>query len=165
MYVLEIFLEKQKADRYYKGPVNCIVRVARENGMSRCFRGLTPCLIRDITSFPIYILTWEHACRLYDARGPEKCPIGVTFVAGGLAGCMSWSVNLPVDFVKSRMQADDLNKPRLPSTLECARDMLARDGARSFYRGLPAVLSRAFVFNAVTLPVYALVKPLLKESD
>ena len=156
--------EKQKADRYYKGPVNCIARISREHGVRRCFRGLTPCLIRDVTSFPIYMLTWETSCRLYDPRGPEKCPFVVTVLAGGLSGSMSWMCNLPIDFVKSRMQADDLRQPRLRNTFECARDLVLRDGLRSFYRGLPAVLARAFVFNAVTLPVYAFVKPFLKES-
>ena len=154
-------LEKSKADRALKGPIHCIRTVSAEHGMRSCFRGLLPCVIRDCTGFAGYMISFEYLCRRFDPRGPEFCSIPVTLLTGGLAGTFSWLINLPVDNIKTRLQADNFKQPQFRSSLHCLSTVLKEHGMRAFYRGLPAVIARAFVINGVTLTVYTMSRPYL----
>lgn len=74
--------------------------------------------------------------------------------AGGTAGVVSWMVNIPIDVMKSRLQADDLGKPRYRNMADCAVKSYRKDGLIVFWRGLGVSCMRAFPLNAVTLTVY-----------
>ena len=130
-----------------------------EHGPQKCFRGLSPCIARDVSGFVVYMLSYQYFCRLSNQRGPDHCSFPVQFMAGGLAGVLSWMCNLPIDFIKSRLQADSLENPRFRNSYHAFETVMREEGIRAFYRGLPAVMARAFVINAVTLPVYTRCKP------
>ena len=130
------------------------MKLTREHGVSRCFRGLLPCVYRDATGFAGYMISFEYLCRLVDPRGPDFCSIPVTLITGGMAGIFSWLINLPIDTIKTRLQADSFSNPRFSGTLNCAATLWRENGIRTFYRGLSAVVGRAFVMNGVTLTVY-----------
>ena len=107
------------------------------------------------------MISFEYLCRSVDTRGPEHCSVPVLLVTGGLAGTFSWVINLPIDNIKTRLQADNFAKPQFRSSLHCLGVVLRQNGVRAFYRGLPAVIARAFVINGVTLTVYTLSRPYL----
>ena len=82
--------------------------------------------------------------------------MSVLLLTGGIAGALSWATNLPMDYIKSRIQADSMSRPRYRNeVVGVLKEVWGGDGVRVFYRGLPAVLMRAFVLNAVTLCVYS----------
>ena len=78
---------------------------------------------------------------------------GVMLFAGGTAGTLSW-YNLPIDMVKSRMQADSASNPRYTGWRSCAVEIYLEGGFRAFYRGIVAVVIRTFPLNAVTFFAY-----------
>merc|ERR1712073_54382 len=83
------------------------------------------------------------------------------FIAGGVAGMMSWYVTYPVDCIKTRIQAADLNSSENPKICKVVRqihkegeminDMMLRSA------GMKATLIRAFICNSVTFGTVALV--------
>ncbi len=74
--------------------------------------------------------------------------------AGGLAGVISWALNLPIDTVKSIMQKDSLANPMYRNTMDCVLKNYREHGIRVFYKGFWPALLRAFPLNAVTLCIY-----------
>merc|ERR1712157_530279 len=83
------------------------------------------------------------------------------FIAGGVAGMMSWYVTYPIDCIKTRIQATDLNsseKPKIHKVIQqihregdMINDMMLRSA------GMKATLIRAFICNSVTFGTVALV--------
>jgi hypothetical protein len=55
-------------------------------------------------------------------EGSLSAPIFAAFLAGGLAGCNSWLFTYPVDYVKTIMQSQNLEKIKYKSAWECARE-------------------------------------------
>ena len=53
-----------------------------------------------------------------------------------------------------RQRPLSFSNPRFSGTLNCAATLWRENGIRTFYRGLSAVVGRAFVMNGVTLTVY-----------
>jgi solute carrier family 25 aspartate/glutamate transporter 12/13 len=82
---------------------------------------------------------------LYDPVKPIdlKKAVVKNLVMGGMAGIVGATTCYPMDMVKTRMQ----NQKTLPgaqrmysNSIDCFRKILAREGAKGLYRGLPAQL-------------------------
>lgn len=54
----------------------------------------------------------------------------------------------PIDVIKTKLQADDVNNPRFRNTLDCIQQTYKSDGLPIFWRGFIPVCVRAFVCNA-----------------
>ena len=80
--------------------------------------------------------------------------VAAELLAGGIAGVASWVGNIPMDVMKSRLQADDLSQRQYANYMDCARKSYREGGFRIFWRGLPATCIRAFPVNAVTFATY-----------
>lgn len=75
-------------------------------------------------------------------------------IAGGIAGVFSWLLILPLDFIKSRLQADHVTSPQYSGIKDCAVKTLRNEGLAAFYRGWLMVACRAFPVNAVIFLAY-----------
>lgn len=81
----------------------------------------------------------------------------VFFVSGGLAGQVAWAVSLPLDTVKTRIQVELINPPRIRDVVA---DIWKHNGVKGFYRGVEATLIRAFPANAALFLSYEWTKKL-----
>jgi len=75
-------------------------------------------------------------------------------IAGGIAGVASWFSILPFDVVKSRLQADDIVRPKYKGIWHCALDSYQKEGLGVFCRGWQVVFIRAVPVNVVLLLSY-----------
>ena len=69
-------------------------------------------------------------------------PLVMPFVAGGVAGIAEWLVALPLDTIKTRIQAG-----KAESFRGAAADIMRRQGVTGFYRGFGWVMMRAIPAN------------------
>jgi len=74
--------------------------------------------------------------------------------AGGTTGLVTWLSVLPIDVVKSRIQADCPSNPKYKGMLDCFKVSYQTEGLAVFYRGLGPIAIRALIVNAATLFVY-----------
>ncbi len=132
-------------------------------------RGMTPTILRELPGFSVYITSYTAMCDKMTKEGEDLCSVPAMLMAGGIAGMLSWMVNIPVDIVKSRMQADNLSKPVYRGMLHCAVESYRQEGWKVFWRGLPVTCMRAFPTNAVTFAVYSSslqhIKKYMNEAD
>ncbi|RZF38380.1 hypothetical protein LSTR_LSTR016785 [Laodelphax striatellus] len=68
----------------------------------------------------------------------------------------SWALVVPVDVVKSRIQADNALSPKYKGMIDCAIKSYKEDGARVFVRGFWVTILRAMPVNAATFFGYEL---------
>lgn len=76
-----------------------------------------------------------------------------SLLAGGTAGVLSWVFTMPIDTIKSKVQAQAMGKENI-GMWQCTKDTYKTSGVRGLYRGLVIASVRAFPVNAVTFVVY-----------
>lgn len=135
-------------------------------GARGLFRGLGPLICRDVPFNALFYGTYESLCtafmRMRGVEAKEELGSGWIFCSGGLAGCLGWSLVLPFDVVKTRLQSGESNSP----LLLLMRQIVAAEGVRGLFRGWTAAVVRAFPANAgLFLGVELTTRLLRKRSE
>uniref|UniRef100_A0A7S1M1C3 Mitochondrial carrier protein n=1 Tax=Neobodo designis TaxID=312471 RepID=A0A7S1M1C3_NEODS len=106
-------------------------------------RGLGATMMRDVPGsmawFGAYELTKKTLC-----DDPKKPTVVQALVAGGMGGLGMWSFAIPLDAIKTKVQASSTPM----SFLQGARLIHGELGFGGFYRGIGPALLRAFPANA-----------------
>ncbi|CAD5122562.1 DgyrCDS10978 [Dimorphilus gyrociliatus] len=153
--LVKVKLQGQIGRNEFKGPFDCLRRIYKNHGIRGCFRGLTPTILRDMPGFGVYIASYQAMCDFATPEGHHQPSVRAMLLSGGLGGVFSWIVNIPIDIVKSRLQADNLSNPKYKSSWDCVQQSYRNNGWRVFWRGLPVSCLRAFPVNSVTFVVYS----------
>ncbi|XP_051927508.1 solute carrier family 25 member 48 isoform X1 [Hippocampus zosterae] len=114
----------------YRGPLHCIGSVVRREGIQGLYRGGGAMLLRDIPGYALYFVPYAVFCDLLKPDGatvPHPCAI---WLAGGLAGAVSWVTATPADVVKSRLQADAHLHRKYKGILHCILHSYKTEGAQ-----------------------------------
>lgn len=132
-----------------EGPQKCIKEIYLTRGYLGFFKGLDALILRDSCSFGIYFCTFEF----FRKRGRELQINNfiVDLVCGGIAGSTSWFTILPIDTIKSRIQS---NRQVDSNLMKEFFIIYSSSGIKGFYKGLSAVILRAFLVNSFTLCFY-----------
>lgn len=130
------------------------VDVLKKGGVRNLFKGFVPELIRECPGNMAYFGTYGIFRETYNRFRPGHGEIEAIVFSGGMAGVAYWGTTFPVDLVKSRMQADNLNNPRFNGFIHCVKVTYQELGFRGFYRGLMPCLVRAFPVNAASFMAF-----------
>ncbi|KAG7169637.1 Mitochondrial basic amino acids transporter-like, partial [Homarus americanus] len=137
----------------YSSPLDCLKKICTTEGWRGVFRGQLITVVRDVPGFASYFFTYEYLSRSLASSDGSVSPLAVLF-AGGLAGAASWVFTYPIDFIKSRIQADGINgMAKYKGIMHCAKTSIASEGFGALFRGLNSALIRAFPTNAATFAV------------
>mmetsp|Transcript_13767 Transcript_13767/g.55273 ORF Transcript_13767/g.55273 Transcript_13767/m.55273 type:complete len:296 (-) Transcript_13767:2137-3024(-) len=149
---VELLKVRQQVDEKKTGlgTVSLVKSMVTAEGFSGIYRGLFATLVRDVPSYGFYFCSYEQIRRLY--AGHAGCsllevPGSVDFLAGGVGGCLSWTVIYPIDVVKSRLQMEREGSVR-EGFFRCAKRIFSTEGWRVFGKGLGLTVARAFPVNA-----------------
>ena len=145
----------------YEGPIDCIRKIHKTEGIRGVFRGFTLTCFRETPSFGVYFLSYEWLCKKFEPF--DQSPLGAvaTLVAGGMAGMCSWFSTYPIDVIKSRIQADMTGQ--YSGFFDCCKQSVKESGPMVFTRGLCSTLLRAFPVNAATFGTVAYVLRFFKD--
>ena len=118
--------------------------------------------LRDIPTYGLYMVLYDVISSTISRRcyGSSHAFLG-DVIGGGLAGSLSWLSIMPVDFLKSRLQADVEGQYR--GMIHCATCAVRQEGLTVFYRGTLVTCLRGFPVNGVTFLVYNRILGLLTD--
>ncbi|CAO3570516.1 unnamed protein product [Mortierella alpina] len=155
--------------------------IVQKKGWTGLYKGANLHVSRDMLGTGIYFSSYETIKRLMSEtiervkphphnasesmtttqlKGPGPM---VHFFAGGLCGVFSWLVVFPIDLVKSVVQKEVLlSKPKYSGALDCAKDIVRREGVRGLYRGLSVTCYRAMPIHSLNFLVYEAVMDYVK---
>lgn len=139
----------------YHGPLDCVQKVFRREGIPGLFRGYSALLLRDVPFNFFFFGCYEAYTSMWaKVLGKEsKRELNPAFIlaSGGLAGATGWSVVFPADVLKAYMQTASQGAAGGASTSlglrDAARLVYSQHGIRGFYRGWSAAVLRAFPAN------------------
>ncbi|KAH0811452.1 hypothetical protein GEV33_011338 [Tenebrio molitor] len=137
----------------YTGSIDALLGIVRDRGFRGLFRGVTPMMLRDVPTSGLYTLTYEMLM-YYNFSKCETPVLVKQSIAGGSAGIASWMFVIPLDVVKSRIQADNPANPVYRGMVDCFYKSYKSHGFSVFFRGAPAILVRTFLVNAVVFIGY-----------
>lgn len=130
----------------YSGPVDVVRSLYRQGGLRSIFKGSAATAARDGPASAAFFASYELIQRWMS--GPERCElsVGKTLFAGGVAGICNWVVAIPVDVVKSRLQAAP--EGVYSGAVDVFLKLLRAEGVGALWKGAVPVLMRAFPANA-----------------
>ncbi|XP_046877544.1 solute carrier family 25 member 47-A [Hypomesus transpacificus] len=147
----------------YRGPVHCLLTIAREEGVLGLYRGALPLIFRDGPSFATYFLTYSILCDYLTPPGKNGPEWTGVMLAGGLAGMTGWTVGTPMDVIKARLQMDGSRETkRYKGFFHCIVETARVEGRGVFFRSLGINCLRAFPVNMVVFATYELLVGVLR---
>ncbi|CAE6459194.1 unnamed protein product [Rhizoctonia solani] len=143
-------VQGQGGQSKYKGPVDVVRQLYREGGLRSIFRGTAATLARDGPGSAAYFVAYEVAKKRLTPAGsdPSQLNLSAVVLAGGLAGVAMWSIAIPPDVIKSRLQSAPSGT--YTGFIDCTRKTIAKDGVKALWKGFGPAMARAFPANAAT---------------
>ncbi|KAI9610370.1 hypothetical protein H4Q26_006509 [Puccinia striiformis f. sp. tritici PST-130] len=92
----------------YSGAIDCVRQVYKEGGVKSIFRGSLATVVRDAPGrLRKYFVAYEAAKKALTPVGsdPTKLNLSAICASGGIAGIAMWSIAIPPDVIKSRLQS------------------------------------------------------------
>nr|XP_046484010.1 mitochondrial carnitine/acylcarnitine carrier protein-like [Neodiprion pinetum] len=151
-----------ESDKKYNGFLDCGLKLWKQGGIRNIYVGTCATLLRDVPAAGMYFFTYEVLMRKLQGITVSEGAMWPSLVAGGAAGIANWSVGMPADVIKSRLQtAPDGTYPR--GVRSVFPILIREEGFRALYRGVIPVMLRAFPANAACFLGLEFAMKFLKE--
>jgi len=130
----------------YRGVFDVLKHLYKEGGIRSVFRGSVATGIRDGPGSAAYFAAYEITKKWLTPADSKDLSVSAVIFAGGTAGLAMWTIAIPPDVIKSRIQTAATGT--YSGFLDCVRKTIAIDGIGALWRGLGPAMARAFPANA-----------------
>uniref|UniRef100_A0AAQ5YV21 ADP/ATP translocase n=1 Tax=Amphiprion ocellaris TaxID=80972 RepID=A0AAQ5YV21_AMPOC len=141
------------ADKQYKGIMDCVVRIPKEQGFLSFWRGNLANVIRY---FPTQALNFAFKDKYFAGN----------LASGGAAGATSLCFVYPLDFARTRLAAD-VGKAGAEREFNGLGDCLVKifrsDGLRGLYQGFNVSVQGIIIYRAAYFGIYDTAKGMLPD--
>lgn len=168
---IRIIMQLQKENPIYKGTFDCFKQVTKQHGFFRgVCRGTLATLYRDISLHGIYFSVYNFLKDTFRSADvtPGQEGVGTVLLAGSGCGIATWTINFPLDSIKSAIQGDSYD-PKLKKyngVIDVVKKTLAKEGGvKNFYKGYFPCLLRAAPANAATFLAFEQTMSLLGNES
>lgn len=152
--------DQRKGTKKYTGSFDAVVKIVRSEGFGGIYRGVAPTIAKQGTNqmvrFPV-----QQACVSLITQGDEAKRTNPLYngIAGAMAGAISVLLTMPQDTIKTRMQGEEAKK-LYKGTLDCARQIIEKEGFMFFYTGTWPRVVRVSLDVGITFFIYPLLNQL-----
>eukprot|EP01025_Chloroclados_australasicus_P014366 TRINITY_DN16728_c0_g1_i2.p2 TRINITY_DN16728_c0_g1~~TRINITY_DN16728_c0_g1_i2.p2 ORF type:complete len:335 (+),score=33.07 TRINITY_DN16728_c0_g1_i2:194-1198(+) len=152
----------------YKGVLNCINTIIREEGIAGFYRSYPTTLLMNIPFTAIHFSIYETMKNAM-GEGAEEESLKVQLIAGGTAGGCASAATTPLDVVKTRLQTQALvNKGTQYSAwnvFQTMRQIMVQEGIQGLWRGWKPRVLFHIPSAAICFGTYESMKSLLTWKD
>lgn len=153
------------AEKYYKGFIDCIIRIPKEQGVLSYWRGNLANVIRYIPTQALNFTFKDRYKKLFLDGVDQSTQFWRYFAgnlaSGGAAGATSLCFVYPLDFARTRLAAD-IGKERVQREFTGLRDcfgkILKTDGPRGLYSGFSVSVQGIIIYRAAYFGIYDTIK-------
>lgn len=156
---------EQTARRRFEGTWEGLVKIARYEGVSSLWRGLSPTLLMAVPANVIYFTGYDYlrssGSSPFASLGPTLAPL----LAGSAARAIAATVISPLEMFKTRLQATSTHthsSGAFKETLQGITRMVSTEGPLTLWRGLELTLWRDVPFSGVYWFGYEVIKDALR---
>jgi len=152
------------AERKYRGFFSTIQVIAKEEGITALYKGLTATIVRQSWGLAVKFTCYNQLKSLFQHYyGGELKPYHF-MLCGGLSNVIVGILNSPPDVIKTRLQDQITGSTpaKYRNSLSCIQVMLREEGIRSFFKGASLRVIRIAPGGAIQFAVYEYALKLLK---
>uniref|UniRef100_H2XVV3 ADP/ATP translocase n=1 Tax=Ciona intestinalis TaxID=7719 RepID=H2XVV3_CIOIN len=159
------------ASNQYKGIMDCLIRLPKEQGIRSYWRG-------NLTNVYRYFFTQALNFAFRDLYKSYMTPpakngnnfwqvFGINMLCGGAAGVSSMCITYPLDFARTRLSADvgTGGSRQFNGLIHCMKSVAARDGIVGLYKGLSLSIPTVIVYRATYFGAFDTAKSMLTEPN
>mmetsp|Transcript_3808 Transcript_3808/g.4611 ORF Transcript_3808/g.4611 Transcript_3808/m.4611 type:complete len:418 (-) Transcript_3808:242-1495(-) len=151
----------------YKGIIDCLVGIPRQQGIVGYWRGNGLNVFRIIPNSAIKFSTFDYYKSVAFPRGESNYEGKEKFfrkmACGGLAGVSTLAPIYPLDLARTRLSADTTGKYR--GLVHLVRSTVERQGIRGLYSGLTVSLCGIIPYLAISLATYDTLKEITQGNE
>lgn len=154
--------------KIYNGIWDCMVKVARQEGVFALYRGLWPSILGVVPYVGIDFAAYETLKDFCPRRPDGTIAPYVTLACGGCAGLVAQTASYPLDLIRRRLQVQGfssdiaLSDGHYKGVVDAFIRIYRTEGILGFYRGLVPNCIKVAPAIAVSFYVYELMKQVLK---
>lgn len=141
--------------KYQNGLVMGSVRLCKDMGFKGIYAGVVPVSMRQAANQAVRLGSYNAIkSMIQQAQGIKpNDPLSsiATFAVGSFAGIITVYSTMPIDTVKTRMQA--LNSP-YTSTINCFARIFKEEGLLTFWKGATPRLGRLVLSGGIVFTIY-----------
>lgn len=143
----------------YRGLLDTVTTIAREEGLAALWKGIVPGLQRQCLYGGLRIGLYDPVKTFFVGNAfIGDIPLYYKILAALLTGALAIAVANPTDLVKVRLQAEGKLPPGVPrrysGTLNAYYTIVRQEGLRALWTGLGPNLARNAIINAAELASY-----------
>uniref|UniRef100_A0A3P9NUK2 ADP/ATP translocase n=1 Tax=Poecilia reticulata TaxID=8081 RepID=A0A3P9NUK2_POERE len=160
------------ADKQYKGIVDCVVRIPKEQGFLSFWRGNLANVIRYFPTQALNFAFKDKYKKIF-LDGVDKHTqfwryFAGNLASGGAAGATSLCFVYPLDFARTRLAADvgKAGQEREFKGLgDCLMKIFTSDGLKGLYQGFNVSVQGIIIYRAAYFGVYDTAKGMLPDPE
>ncbi|EGW31636.1 citrate transport protein [Spathaspora passalidarum NRRL Y-27907] len=150
--------DKQTAKpKYQNGLVSGTVKLVKDMGFKGIYAGVVPVSLRQASNQAVRLGSYNAIkTMIQQAQGQKPTdPLnsGATFAVGSFAGIITVYTTMPIDTVKTRMQALGADK-LYKSTIDCFVKIFKQEGLLTFWKGATPRLGRLVLSGGIVFTIY-----------
>jgi solute carrier family 25 carnitine/acylcarnitine transporter 20/29 len=141
------------------GPADMIKKIYQKTGFVGIMKGFVPTAIREGHGMGMYFLTFEYMVQRDTMKNKiqrKEVPGLRLCLYGAASGYAMWLSVYPVDFIKSRIQTDNLESPKYRGMKDVVKSVYKEQGIKGFFKGFTPTILRAAPANAATFYAFEL---------
>ena len=156
-------------EQRYKGLIDCLVRIPREQGFLSYWRGNTINVVRAFPKDAINFASkdkYRSLLRHYVFNGPGShefsARLALNVLSGSAAGATSLTVLHPLDFARTRLAADTgrvTHEREFKGLVDCLAKVYKIDGLPGLYRGYLVSVPEIMLFRGCYFGFYDTLRP------
>ncbi|XP_059830367.1 ADP/ATP translocase 1 [Hypanus sabinus] len=158
------------SETQYKGILDCVVRIPKEQGFLSFWRGNLANVIRYFPTQALNFAFKDKYKQIFLGGVDKKTQFWRYFAgnlaSGGAAGATSLCFVYPLDFARTRLAADvgkGLNEREFTGLASCITKIFKSDGIRGLYQGFNVSVQGIIIYRAAYFGVYDTAKGMLPD--
>lgn len=149
--------KQTRSPKYQNGLVSGTVKLCKDMGFKGIYAGVVPVLLRQASNQAVRLGLYNAIKTMIQqasgTRPNEPLSSAATFAVGSFAGIVTVYTTMPIDTVKTRMQA--LGASELyTSTANCFVRIFKDEGLLTFWKGATPRLGRLVLSGGIVFTIY-----------
>eukprot|EP00794_Sanderia_malayensis_P016130 gene16130-17756_t len=152
---LKVLLQVQAGSKSNLGVVSGLTQMVKEGGIRSLWRGNGVNVLKIAPESAIKFMAYENIKKLFKKDG-KQLNVGERLASGSMAGVVSQTSIYPMELLKTRLALGKTGQYN--GMFHAARTILAKEGLRSFYKGLTPGLIGIIPYAGIDLAIYETLK-------
>lgn len=149
--------KQAKVPKYQNGLIAGSVKLCKDMGFKGIYGGVVPVSLRQASNQAVRLGSYNSIKTMIQqaSNTPPNVPLSsaATFAVGSVAGIVTVYTTMPIDTVKTRMQALGADK-LYSSTLNCFVKIFKEEGLSTFWKGATPRLGRLVLSGGIVFTIY-----------